>query len=273
MKRFSRKLLSAAIVAAATTLMYSWANTLHIKRTHYTLSSEKLNADLRIVFISDIHYGGVQDKNVLPRYIDAIDAEDADIIILGGDIVYFATDKQEMEKVFSMLGSLHSKFGTYFIYGNHDRQEDVAIKHYSEEELVDAIVSNGITILTEECRYIRDNIMLIGRDDISHFEDEMRPNLPDIFSHGLYTIVADHQPVNVNFNARMGVDLQLSGHAHAGQIFPVDWLFLRLQNKPVYGYSEHGRMKLIISSGAGVGKVPLRNLQHCEYVVVDVRKE
>lgn len=73
--------------------------------------------------ITNTHYDTIQNPDVLREQIDEINALDPDLIVLDGDIVEEGTSKSSMQGAFQVLGGLRSTFGTYLVYGNHDRQE------------------------------------------------------------------------------------------------------------------------------------------------------
>ena len=246
----------------------------NIVPTEYTISTDKVQANYRVILLTDLHYDTIQNRNVLKNKIDEINAWNPDLIVLGGDIVEEGTSKTSMEEAFQVLGGLKSTFGTYYVYGNHDRQDyaDAAsgARTYTVQELQDAIESNGITILCDRWVPVGEELVLAGRNDVSTRDG--RAAAKDLLKdadRNRFIITADHQPVETKENARLGVDLQLSGHTHAGQIFPVgyftDWFL-----EPNYGKYEMGGCTLIVSSGVAGWGFPARTQGKCEYVVIDI---
>lgn len=234
----------------------------------YFVETDKLDDSYDILFISDCHYGYTQNKSVLKDTIEYINsALDVDVVILGGDITDFRTSKDSMLEAFEMLGSIKSKYGVYFVYGNHDRQDDANVRKYSYEELEDCLEINDITVLNDDYIDIN-NMRMIGREDVVKFGDS-RKSVGDMISPSMFNIVVDHQPIECDKNASYGVDLQLSGHTHAGQIFPIS-LCMWLNKMPIYGEYIYDNMKLIVSSGAGTGFAPIRTEEHCEYMLIHI---
>lgn len=253
---------------------YGYWNMGSIRATEYTISSEKLACDYEVVFLSDIHYGTIQRPEALCRAVEEINARHPDLVILGGDIVEDGTSKEAMEEAFRVLGKLKSTFGTYYIYGNHDRQRYRAVssRAYTEEDLEQAIQGNGIAILWDRTVIIGGDLALTGREDAG----ETGGRLPtgDLLrgvDRDRFLIVADHRPVGVEENASEGVDLQLSGHTHAGQIFPGGYL-IDLFGGMHYGLYREGECRVIVSSGVAGWGFPIRTQGKCEYVVVQLRK-
>ena len=256
------------LIAVLFTYGYFNMNTVH--QTRYEIASDELSRDYRIVFISDTHYGTIQSPELLKEKADEINSLNPDLVILGGDIVEEGTDKAEMQEVFERLGNIESVYGTYFVYGNHDRQRYTSEPEYTEDELADTVSKNGITILKENYIELGDDILLVGREDLGSKKDRIDPEL---LLNGADTdrfiLVADHQPNNVKSNVEYGADLQLSGHTHGGQMLPLGWMTY-MYNGYDYGQYQEADTDIIVSSGFAGWGFPIRTQGISEYVVVDL---
>ena len=84
--------------------------------------------------------------------------------------------------------------------------------------------------------------------------------------------MVDHQSIEVEENHNQGVDLELSGHTHAGQIWPAG-IYNILRETPNYGEYTEGNMKLIVSSGVAGWRYPVRTGEHCEYALINIEKK
>ncbi len=256
------------IIAVLFTYGYFNMNTVH--QTFYTVNSDKLSKDYRVVFLSDTHYGTIQDPDLLKEKVDEINLLSPDVVILGGDIVEEGTSKQEMYEVFQTLSGIESTYGTYFIYGNHDRQRYTSDPEYTEQELTDTITLNGINILKENCVELGDEILLVGREDLSAKNERLdTAELLQNVDIDRFILVADHQANDVEGNTACGSDLQLSGHTHGGQILPLGWMSF-LYNGYVYGEYKADDTMVIVSSGFAGWGFPIRTQGISEYVVVDL---
>lgn len=259
------------ILMIAILFTYGYFNMTTIRQTAYTVSSEKLNSDYRVVFISDTHFGTVHDANTLKETVDKINLLNPDLVILGGDIVEEGTNKAEMQEAFEILGNLNSAYGTYYIYGNHDRQRYTDTPSYSEWELTDTLGKNGIRILCEESLTIGNDLLLVGREDLGSKDDRLPADkllTPDVQNR--FILVADHQPNNVESNKKLNADLQISGHTHGGQILPLGCLTF-LYSGYVYGEYQTDDTTVIVSSGFAGWGFPIRTQGVSEYVVVDLK--
>lgn len=249
----------------------------HIEPTEYNITTDKIdNNSYKIVWVSDIHYGTVQNPQLVKDSISKINDLKPDIVVLGGDIVDERTSKEGMEEIFNELGQINSTYGTYFIFGNHDTQPSKTAleggnRTYSDEELNNSIKNNGIEILKDEKVTINDDIVLVGRCD-AKLEIINRTNISSILNDSdlsKYVVVLDHQPIESKNNSQQGADLQISGHTHGGQVFPVS-LIEKMKGILVYGEFQFGDMKQIVSSGLTGWGWLLRNEAKCEYVIINI---
>jgi hypothetical protein len=173
-----------------------------------------------------------------------------------------------MQEVFQLFSELSSRYGTYYVYGNHDCQPYSSQPFYTEEELTQTIQNNGITILEDDYMEIGDDLILAGRADAGWGNSSGRASVETILKDvdmDKYVIVADHQPIEAAENDAQNVDLQISGHTHAGQLWPIG-LIMELSGDYNYGLYKSGNCDVIVSSGFTGWGYPIRTEEHCEYV-------
>ena len=267
-----------AFIFFAIILIHGFYGMNHINLTEYNLTTDKIaNDSYSILFISDVHYDTIQNLHLVKESISKINKLKPDIVVLGGDIVDERTPNEGMKEIFKELGSINSTYGVYYVYGNHDRQPyttdyENGNRTFTDKELDQAITSNGIKILEDKKVVINNNIVLVGRGDWGWNHDVKRPNVTDILDksdYSKYIVVLDHQPIDKDVDLGNGIDLQLSGHTHAGQVFP----FNLIQDLVVhynYGKYKHHNMIQIVSSGLTGWGWPIRNEGKCEYVLVNI---
>lgn len=258
-------------------ISYGYYNMNHIICTEYHFSTDKpLPKDgIRIALVSDTHFGSIQDKHILQQGIKDISAQDPDIVILAGDIVEEGTSYEELQEVFQLLSTISNRYGIYYVYGNHDRQPYTNSRTFTDEQLDQAITSHHIQILKDTYVSIQDEILLAGRDDGAWGNVRERPSSEEVLTGAdreKYIIMADHQPVEIEENIAQGVDLQVSGHTHGGQIWPVG-LVSELLGQYNYGnYPGKNNFELVVSSGYAGWCYPIRTGKHCEFVMITVKQ-
>lgn len=260
------------VIVTAILLTYGHANMQNAVKTEYEAETEKNIDDYRIVLLTDIHYGTIQDTEILKDKIKEISGQRPDIVVLGGDIVEEGTSKEKMKEVFRVLGGIEARYGIYYVYGNHDRQPYTQNRSYTDEELKVAITENQIEILEDDYVEIHEDLILAGRGDAAWGNISGRASVKELLrvaDREKYIVVADHQPIEAEENSAQGVDLVLSGHTHAGQIWPVG-VVSELIGILNYGEYNVNDCKVIVSSGFTGWGYPVRTEKHCEYVVIHV---
>lgn len=280
--QFLHKIYHCGLVPVAFFLVfmiYGFVNMGHVEGKDYTVSTVKEMGDYRIAFVSDIHYDTIQSRDVVREAFEEIQSKKPDILIMGGDIVEENSSKESMEEIFAIAGKVKPTYGTYFVYGNHDKQPYTKNPAYSEEELAQAIEKNGIRILRDRYVEINEDLILVGRDDAGWSNTSGRKTTEELLQkfsererEEKYILVVDHQPVEAEENAAAGVDLELSGHTHAGQIWPVGY-FTEMTGQLNYGIYQRGKCKVIVSSGVAGWGYALRTQEKCEYVMIQLGQQ
>lgn len=224
-------------------------NIIHL--TKYDLSNKDITKDVRIAYVSDVHLSTLDNKK-LDDLVKFINDKDYDIFVIDGDLVdEFSTDKK-IESVIKKLGSIKTKYGNYYVEGNHD------LLNNKNRTL---LTNSNFIVLEDNKVLIDNNYYLIGRRDK---KDKLRTDLNSLtYNLDKPAILLDHQP-NIEKNMDPRIIVQLSGHTHAGQIWPLGY-FLK------YGYYEDKR--LIVSSGFGVWHNKVRTSKYSEIVEINISKE
>lgn len=262
--------LAVPLVFALVMTSYGVYNMTHIYRTDYTVTSPKLDRDYTVLFVSDTHYNTVQDPDIVTQTLNEMKVLKPDIVILGGDIVDEGTDRDSMSRVFNDFASITPDLGVYYVWGNHDRSEYRHPSNFTESDVLAAMQEAGIVVLRDESVQLGSDLTLIGRDDYGHFDAGNHATIDDLMSSidsNSFLVALEHQPRNAPDNAQAGVDLQLSGHTHAGQVWPFG-LVVKWVNGYVYGRYVIDDFTLIVSSGFAGWRLPIRTEEHCEYVVL-----
>ena len=268
----------AAAAAVALVTGFAYINMHHVVVTRYTVSAHRQirPEGYRIVFVSDLHFETTMDREKLQTYCNRMEAEQPDLVVLGGDIVDEATSLQGVKETFDTLADIKSTYGTFYVYGNHDKGRYARNCAFTEQELADLIMESGVRALEDESVRLNTELTITGRRDRSDAGGNQPPRMTAQSLSGQlpadgYHILADHQPREMEDNAAAGYDLMLSGHTHAGQMWPVGLLTTLFDKGTVnYGQKTFGDMELIVSSGIAGWGYPLRTGKHSEFVVVQI---
>lgn len=260
------------LLIVAGLLIYGTRNARNLKVTHYDIAINK-NADnlkeLHAVMISDAHLGSIVDSSRLTKMVDKINELNPDIVFMAGDIVDEKLApflKQNMGGIFKKL---ETKYGVYAVTGNHE--------FYGGEvdDIVKNLESSGVKVLRDENIKIADSFYVAGREDISvesYYKKKRKP-VSEILSNAvkeLPVILLDHNPRNLEEPEKNGVDLQLSGHTHRGQMFPNEY-FTRKLYELDWGYLKKDDFNIIVSSGIGTWGPPIRIGNSAEIVDITIR--
>ena len=222
-------------------------------------SSKPLAKDYRIVMLSDLHVGYHNTRKELARWVDMINAENPDYILIAGDIIDGSMRPLLEER---MVEEFHRmKAPVYACLGNH---EYYAGNPEAQQFFKDA----GIRLLIDSVAQIDSCITIIGRDDRTNMR---RKQLKDYsVDKNSYTIVLDHQPYNLDRAEAAGIDFQLSGHTHRGQVWPISWITDRIYECS-WGSHHRGNTQYYVSSGIGIWGGKFRIGTQSEYIVAELR--
>jgi uncharacterized protein len=223
---------------------------------------------LRIAAVSDIHLGSIIRKRSLKKMSSIIKDLKPDLVLLLGDIV-----DGELGPV--LRGDLLKYFtwpdctdGLYAITGNHEFIGGAA-------RTIPYIESKGIRVLKDEMVTLDGGIQLIGRIDRDsyRFYRKERLTLDELIKQADTTkpvILLDHQPFHLDQTARSGVDLQLSGHTHNGQMWPLNYVTSWIYELS-YGYLKKKNTHFIVSSGYGLWGPRVRSASRSEVLLINIK--
>jgi predicted MPP superfamily phosphohydrolase len=259
----------AAIVLAFGTLALGSLSARYAKVTSYSINIEKPlpQNGLKVVFISDIHIGSMVHKKQLARIVSKINTLEADIVLLAGDIIDRNMNAYISENLNEEMGAIKARLGVYAAPGNHD--------YFGGDlgELETQLAAAGIKLLNDEVVLV-EGIYIAGRNDFSSSRRGVaRKPLSELTGNldaALPLIVMDHQPREFGEAEAAGVDLQVSGHTHRGQMWPVSLIVKRMYENS-YGLSFKDKTAFVVSSGSGTWGPPVRIGTRSEIVCVDLK--
>lgn len=277
---------TVCIVVITSLTVYGILNAHNIRTTSYDVSvSKKCDSlsSLNVVLVADLHLGYNIGEWHMKKMVEKINQLKPDLVCIAGDIFdneYEAI--QYPEETADALAEIQSRYGVYACYGNHDIEEKILAGftfhkegHKMSDPRMDEFLENaGITLLQDETVLIDNKFYLAGRADYERpgrgittrqTPEELTADL-DLTKP---VIVIDHEPREMDELAAAGVDLDLCGHTHDGQMFPGNLTIKLLWDNP-YGYKTYGNMHQIVTSGVGVFGPYMRVGTKSEIVQVQV---
>lgn len=208
-----------------------------------------------VVVASDIHLGTIIGKSRLSFLVNTINSLKPDIVLLAGDIIDEDLAPVIKEDLGDTLRNIKAQHGVYAITGNHEYIGGVeaAVKYLGE---------HGIKMLRDTSVKINNSFYLVGREDrsINQFAHKKRKELKEIMlgvDKTLPVVMMDHQPFGLNEAVENGVDLQISGHTHHGQLWPFNYI-TEMVYEVSWGYKKKGNTHFYVSSGFGGWGPPIR---------------
>ena len=232
------------------------ALTPRIKRIDFHIDKKAgIMKTLHIAAASDIHLGTLVGPRRTAKLVKMLNERNADVILLAGDIV----DEDLAPVIKYDLGrsilKLKAPLGVYAITGNHEYigGADAAVNYLEK---------HGITMLRDTAVKINESFYLAGRNDrdSKRFSSRERKELDKILAgvnFSLPVILMDHQPFNLQQVADAGIDFQLSGHTHHGQLWPFNYITNAIYEVS-WGYKQKGKSHFYVSSGYGGWGPPVR---------------
>ncbi|WNM29773.1 metallophosphoesterase [Streptomyces sp. Li-HN-5-11] len=250
----SRVVGGTAAAAAVGTVGYGTYGVLRgpsVKRVTVPLAKLPRAADgFRIAVVSDIHLGPILGRGFAQKVVDTINATQPDLIAVVGDLVDGSV--KDLGPAAAPLAQLRARHGAYFVTGNHE--------YFSgAQQWVAEVRRLGLHPL-ENARTELPGFDLAGVNDLQGESEGQGPDFGRALGDRDTTracVLLAHQPVQIHEAVRHGVDLQLSGHTHGGQLWPGN-LIAAAANPTVAGLERYGDTQLYVSRGAGAWGPPTR---------------
>ena len=229
----------------------------------------KVTRPLKLVLMSDLHLGYHNGRQEFAKWVDKINAEQPDLVLIGGDIIDISVHPLIEEGVAEEFRRL--KAPVFACLGNHE--------YYSGEPRAQQFYRDaGIHLLRDSVVTLPDygNLTIIGRDDrtnagrksVAELMKECQDPQPPIL--GGYQLLLDHQPYHLERTAKAGIDFQFSGHTHYGQVWPISWIEDAIY-ECAYGQLTKGDTRFYVSSGIGIWGAKFRIGTQSEYVVLTLK--
>lgn len=211
----------------------------------------------KIVQISDVHLGSIYGLNFLDRQITKINTLQPDLIVITGDL--FDGTEHNLNSFGPTLAKLQAVLGVIFIPGNHDTNLGL-------DKIKPVLDQANILMLRDEAITIN-GLEIIGLDIHNLTQPDSNLVVQNLnYYHGQARLLLKHVPKDIAWAKAMNIDLQLSGHSHNGQMFPLSVLTYLFYGKYQYGFYTDGSYNIYTSSGLGSWGPPLRTFNQAEII-------
>ena len=222
-------------------------------------TSKQVSKPVRVMLLSDLHLGYHNRKAEWQRWVDMINAEQPDLILVAGDIIdgyVRPLNDEDMAADFHQL-----KAPVVACLGNHEYITGI-------DRSLDFYRRTGITLLRDSTLTVGD-LLIVGRDDRSNRHRKSTAQLLAGADRSKFIILLDHQPYHLEESQQCGVDFQFSGHTHEGQVWPIS-LIVHSMYEDAWGFCQKGDTRYYVSSGMGIWGGKYRIGTRSEYVIATI---
>lgn len=247
-------------------MKYQWKVRVELPVQMYKTIGDSINSKpLRIVAISDLHLGyGIGEKE-FQEWVDTINEEEPDIVFIAGDIIDNSLRPLNEGRFAEIFYQIKAPMGVYACLGNHEYISGI-------EGSLSFIKKAGVNLLKDTVAEIDSSFYVIGRDDRSNHRRKPLKDLVEGLDTSKPIFLLDHQPYNLEEAEAYGIDLQISGHTHQGQVWPISLITKKIYEID-HGFLKKGNSNIYVSSGIGLWGGKFRIGTQSEYVVIDVNKK
>lgn len=211
--------------------------------------------ELNAVVLSDIHLSTINGEKLLSKIVSRINELNPDVVFIPGDIVDDRAATLRSEGIGVSLSKIKSKYGVFASTGNHEFINGI-------NGTSKFIIENGITLIKDSSILVADSFILAAREDAikTNFTGQKRKSLEEIMrdaDKNYPVILLDHTPFKLEEAKANGVSLQLSGHTHHGQMFPLNFI-TNMIYEVSWGYKKKSDTHYYVSCGVGTWGPPVR---------------
>ena len=254
--------IAGIVIVTVTAILsiYSLINSLYLNINEIEIPLNHLKKDMKVVQLSDIHIGSIRNSSYIEKIVEKTNKIDPEIVFITGDMVDGSARLHT--NTFKAINKL--KAPVFFITGNHETYEGL-------DEVFRVLRNTEMMVLRDEMVDFKD-IQIIGVE--YSFEPNHMANVLGKLNIDTEkpSIMLYHLPRELKTVAKAGIGLQLSGHTHAGQMFPFNYL-VRLMFRYMHGIYRYDGTYLHVSPGTGTWGPPMRLGSRCEITVINLKGE
>ena len=267
----NKYLLLAIVIISSIIILIGYLNTRIISVKSLILEMPRKQSaltELNAVVLSDLHLSVINDEKWLEKIVMKINGLNPDVVFIPGDFVDERAETLKLEGIGGSLSKIKTKYGVFASTGNHEFINGI-------NGTSKFITENGITLIKDSSLLIADSFILAAREDASKssFTRESRKSLHEIMNTAnkyFPIILLDHTPFKLEEAEANGVSLQLSGHTHHGQMFPLN-LITKMIYEVSWGYKKKSNTHYYVSCGVGTWGPPVRLRSESEIVSLKIK--
>jgi predicted MPP superfamily phosphohydrolase len=260
--KISKTLILSSIIILVAYGSYNFNQT---QISHYSISIPKKNSEInhfKIAMAADFHLAEVTSEKFMDEFVEKINNLDADIILLPGDIFESYKSTLEMNSLTNKMRKIKAKYGVFGVPGNHDYYGD-------HEKKLELARKSGIQMIIDTAVIIDNSFVLAGRND-RHFKQRKKlENILDSIPRNLPIILMDHRPDEFETAYNNGIDIQLSGHTHYGQLFPNNFIINQIYDLG-WGYKKIKNTHFFVTCGIQGWGPQVRTTGYSEIMEIEV---
>lgn len=236
----------------------------HVERIDIAVNKDLEGDCVRMVVASDIHLGYGTDRRALERYVELINVQSPDVVVIVGDLIDNSITPVRGEQMDEVLDRIKAPEGVFVVPGNHE--------YISGIDAVESFLRDTkVVLLRDSIVTLPSGIQLVGRDDRMNRHRAPLDSLVAEVDMSHPVVVLDHQPYDIATSNHLGVDIHLSGHTHHGQIWPLSLLTDAMYDQS-HGYRQWSHTHAYVSSGLSLWGPPFRIGTKSDMAVITIHR-
>lgn len=265
--KFRRIVFIVVALISVSLLVFGIYNYNHSRISAYEIdvpAKDGNPGEFKIAMAADLHLGEQTTYDFVHQFVEKIEAEKPDILVLAGDIIESDVQTPKIKKITEQFKQIKTKYGVYAVEGNHDRYRSYNLnkqKFFSDAE---------IKVLHDTIVNIAGKISLAGRRDRSSRNRLSVDELLAMQTKNLPLVLADHQPYNLDKAYNANVDIQLSGHTHYGQMLPLNFVIAAMYELS-WGYEKIKNTHFFVTCGAQGWGPPVKTAGYSEIMIINLK--
>jgi uncharacterized protein len=261
---FRLRMMGAFLILSFMIVIAGAVNLNTIRISRYTLEVPRRSSEidhLRVAFASDLHLQQNIRIQFIEQFVRKVNAAEPDLMLYGGDIIEGDDEEETTLAIESAIKGIQTKYGIYGVTGNHE--------FYGGNYQSSFFEKSGITMLYDTVIRVDSLFYLAGRNDR---QMRQRKSIVELFAgipHDMPVILVDHRPVELQEVSHTIADVQLSGHTHNGQLFPIN-LIIHSMYELSRGYRKIGNTHFFVTTGVRLWGPPVRTTGRSEVMIIDM---